>query len=146
MDKELLMIISMTSGGLFGSLGGYKWKWMRRYLLPVIFGSVIWISGFEFYKALIITILFMIGFSLPYGEKTSYPIKFLVAGSWSLITLLLGFTIWQLIAPIVFIILFILSNSKFKWLAEEFSWKICEFIAFSNVGIIISILIAKFQK
>jgi len=36
MNKEIVMIICMTSGGLLITLGGYHWKWMRRYVLSAI--------------------------------------------------------------------------------------------------------------
>ena len=55
MNKELLQIIAMTSGGLLGALGGYRWKWMRRYLLPVVLGLVALLGGFAWWRCLIMS-------------------------------------------------------------------------------------------
>jgi hypothetical protein len=138
-DKELLMISSMVSGGLLGSLGGYKWKWLRRFVLPFILGIISIFAGFIWWKCLILIIGLMVSFCLPYGSKTPLWLKCIVACTFTLPTLILGYSIWQIITPIVFIGMFLLSNWKFS--ANEFVWKIVEFITFALVGVTVAQLI-----
>ena len=139
MDKELLMIIAMGSGGILGALGGYRWKWLRRFVLPGILGSIALIAGNPALQCLYMTIGLIIAFCLPYGERTPYPVKFLVGCAFVAPTLFLGFSIWQIITPVAFIVMFKLSNMT-KW-AGSFSWKIVEFITFALVGITVANLI-----
>jgi hypothetical protein len=54
-------------------------------------------------------------------------------------TLALGFTIWQIITPIAFIVMFKLSN--WKPLSKDFVWKIVEFITGVLVGVTVAQLI-----
>ena len=139
MDKELLMIIAMGSGGVLGALGGYRWKWLRRFVLPTILGLIAILGGCNALMSLYMTIGLIIAFCLPYGEKTPYWLKFLVGCAFVAPTLFLGFTIWQVITPIAFIVMFKLSNMA-KW-ASQFAWKIVEFITFSLVGVTVAQLI-----
>jgi len=139
LDKELLMIIAMGSGGILGALGGYRWKWLRRFVLPGILGSIALIAGNPALQCLYMTIGLIIAFCLPYGERTPYPVKFLVGCAFVAPTLFLGFSIWQIITPVVFIVLFRLSN--WKPFANIVFWKAWEFIVFSMVGITVASLI-----
>jgi hypothetical protein len=140
MNDEYLMIASMTLGGFLGALGGTGFKWARRYLLPACFTGIALLSGFLWWKCLLYGLGTCIAFTLPYGFKISWPVKFLVGCSFVLPSLILGFTVWQIIAPIAFITLFALSNIPKT--AKYFPWKIVEFISFANVGIVLASLIA----
>lgn len=139
MNKEMLMIISMGAGGILGCLGGFRWKWLRRYLLPVIFAIIAIIGGFEVGKALLMALGLIIAYSLPYGESTPYFLKVGVSICHILPFLAIGFSFWMVLYPFVFMGLFWLSN---KLPLKELSWKICEFIFFSIQGIILASLIA----
>lgn len=138
-DKEILMIISMTISGLLFSLGGYRWKWIRRFILPFCMGLIALLGGFIWWKCLIVWGGMTIAFCLPYGSKTPYWLKFLVACTFVLPTITLGFTIWQIITPIAFLIMFKLSN--WNKTANEFVWKIVEFITGSLIGVTVAQLI-----
>jgi len=139
MNKELLQIISMTFGGLLFSLGGYRWKWLRRFCLPFVLAAVAYISNFPLHKVVLLMIGLMFAFSLGYGERKPYSIKMLVGICFILPTLLLGYTIWQLITPILWIIMFRLSN--WRPLANQFYWKMCEFMTGALIGVTIGALI-----
>ena len=139
MNIEYLQIGSIVSSVLFGTLGGTGFRWMRIFLLPVILGIISLLVGFEWWRCLGMSICLGATLSLPYGEKTPYWLKFLLACSWSASNLLLGFSFWQIILPIVFIIIFKLSNMKLT--AKIFNWKICEAIFLGLIGIIIANLI-----
>ncbi len=129
----------MSSGGVLGVLGGFRWKWLRRFVLPLILGVVGLMAGVIWWKCLLMTIGFIGAFSLPYGEKTPYWLKFLVGCAFIAPTLLLGYSVWQVITPIVFIIMFKLSNTKLT--ANIFFWKAVEFISFGLVGVTVASLI-----
>ena len=137
-NKELLIILAMTISPLLYMLGGWKWKWLRRFVLPIVLGTILLISGKIWWKVLLFTIGQAIVFTLPYGERTSRWVKALVGCSYSIPSLIFGITIWQVILPVVFITMFILSNTK--KLAHEFYWKACE----GTVGFLIGIIIGRF--
>ena len=126
----------MTGGGLLGAVGGTGWKPARRFLLPALLGVVAILAGCIWWKCLLMTIGFVGAFSLPYGERTPYWLKFLVGCAFVLPTAILGFSAWQIITPVAFIIMFFLSN--WKPTAKIFFWKACEFLTFGLVGITVA--------
>ena len=141
MDKELIMIICITSSVLLGMLGGYKWKWLRRFVLPVILGGLAVIGGFPLLNAGAMTICLICSLCLPYGEKVNYWIKTLVFMAIFGSTLWLGFTPYQIIGPILAVILFKISNTK--WGQNIIFWKAWEAITFLLLGLCISSLIGR---
>jgi len=140
-DKEILMIICMTSGGLLFALGGYRWKWMRRFVLPVVLGGCALLAGIEWWRCLVMASLMIGALCLPYGERTPYWAKFLVGISFISPTFLLGFNVWQIITPICFIGMFVLSNTK--WWSGQFQWKLVEFITGGLIGVTVAQLIGQ---
>jgi hypothetical protein len=138
-NRELLMISAMTSGGLLGSLGGYRWKWLRRFVLPTILAVLALLGGVLWWKCLILCLGLMAAFCLPYGERTPYWGKFLVGCAFVLPTAVMGFSWWQVFTPIIFIAMFFMSNWKFT--EKIFRWKIIEFITFALVGVTVASLI-----
>lgn len=136
MDKEVLQMMAMGIAGPLGMLGGYRWKWARRYVLPGLLGIIAALAGFILWQWLVLSLGLAAAFCLPYGERTPYWGKCLVAVAYVLPTLALGLTWWQAVLPPVFVLLFWLSN-KTRWVP----WKVWEFIVFSGVGVIVAALI-----
>lgn len=141
MDKELIMIIVISSSVFLGMLGGYTAKWTRRFLLPVILGSLAMLGGFPLYKAGAMTLCLIGSLCLPYGERVNYWIKTLVFMAIFGSTLWLGFTPWQIISPILAVILFKISNTK--WGQNIIFWKAFEAITFLLLGLTVSSLIGR---
>ena len=139
MNKEMLMIIAMGTGGICFSLGGTGFKWVRRFLLPAILAILTILGGILWWKALAMGGCLIAALCLPYGKKTPYPVKFLVMCSYFASTLWLGFSYWQAIGLAIAIILFKLSNTK--WTQNIVFWKAWEFITGSLIGITVSSLL-----
>jgi len=140
MNVEILQIIAMGSGAIMFPLGGTGFKYLRRYVFPLILAGVALFGGLQPLNAALYAVLTCGALHLPYGSKTPYLVKFLVGCAFVAPTLLFGFTIWQIITPVAFIGLFRLSN--WKPLANEFTWKIVEAIT----GLLIGISLAVFLK
>ena len=136
---ELLQIIAMTISGLLFSLGGLKFKYLRRFIFPILLGIVALLAGFIWWKCLILCLGLIGAFCLPYGERTPYWGKFLVGCAFVFPTVILGFSWWQIITPICFIVMFKLSNTKFT--SNIFFWKAVEFITGSLIGITVASLL-----
>jgi len=100
--NEFGYMILLPASSLLWMLGGYRWKWMRRYLLPVIYGVVIAVYGRPV-QALIVAVLSMVSFSLPYGDNSKWWGRVLTALSFGAVSLPLGFSWFQLLPPIVFL-------------------------------------------
>ena len=139
MNKEYLMITSMGLGGILFAWGGTGFKPARRFILPFILGILAMLAGFSALKCSIMALGLVIAFCLPYGQKYPYWVKFLVGCAFVVPTLILGYTIWQILTPIAFIVMFKLSN--WKPLANEFVWKICEFGTGTLIGVTVAQLI-----
>ncbi len=132
------MIAAMGSAGILGAIGGTGFKPARRFILPLILGFLGFLAGFLWWKCLIVWLGLTIAFCFPYGQKTPYWLKLLVACTFTLSTLAFGFTWWQIITPLTFIGMFKLSNTK--WAGNIFQWKVVEFLTFALVGITIASL------
>jgi len=139
---ELNFIILMPLSSLLFMLGGWHWKWMRRYLLPAILGLFAILNGSNILMSLIATSLLMIAFTLPYGSKSvpSYFGKFLVLSTYSLAITPLGISTLTYIFPFVATLTFWISNQEWgkKWMV----WKIWEGLTGLLIGAMVSLLIA----
>lgn len=134
------MILSMTLGGSLFAIGGTGWKPARRFILTGILGVIAYFSGFPVLSCVLYSITQTVTFTLPYGERTPYWGKALVFISYAIPSMILGFTIWQIITPVVCFLLFVLSNHKLT--RKHFPWKVCEFIMGSLVAVTVSTLIS----
>ncbi|MBI1976751.1 MAG: hypothetical protein HYS56_04500 [Candidatus Omnitrophica bacterium] len=144
---EVIEIIIMSIGGFLFALGGTQISpdipgqlWLRRILLPVIWGVLVYFFGkAPFWKCLTLTAGTMWAFQLPYGSEVSWPMKFLVGVAYILPTIPLGLTWWQVIMPVSFITMFYLSNTP--QFASIFQWGIVETLIGTLVGVTIAVLI-----
>lgn len=133
MEKELVMIAFMALSGILFALGGTTNKLWRRLGVPAsVYGYLLY-SGINPIISLVIGILLVVAMSLGYGETKPYWYKFLVACSYVAPSLLIGFTPWQIIVPVMFTTMFYLSNNKIT--EKYFKWKIVEFL----IGVLIAV-------
>ena len=132
--ENFLIIVFIFISSMLWILGGFKWKWARRYVLPLALGALIY---FNFNVNLIHLLLFVVTAmavnSLGYGDenpwwKWDFKNKPLKQPKWvtglclSLPSIVFGLNIWQIVLPIVFLVTFKLSVKN----NEAFPWKMCE--------------------
>lgn len=148
MNKELYLVFLPAISWLLFALGGTQisdkikgWKGWRRFILPTIYFVACLLRGIVWWKVLLVSAITGIVFLLPYGDKTPYPIKFLVGCGYGCISLPIGFSAWNVITAIGFIVLFVLSNTKLT--SKIFVWKICEGFFGLLVGIQIAYQLTK---
>jgi len=131
--SEWIYILMMGLGGILFAIGGTGPKWVRRYVLPsVLCGCLIWL-GEPWYLALICCGGLGAVLHMGYGQSHSYPYKFMVFSLYVIPSLVLGFTWWVLIAPVVMLVLFKMSNIPF--FAKDVVWKVWEFIAGTLIAV-----------
>lgn len=135
-NEYALMILPPVSGFLF-AFGGFNWKGWRRYVLPLIFGITCLIYNVVWWQALFITLYSGFVFRLGYGEKKSWVTKVIVGYLYGLTSGILGYTPWQLVIPIAWILMFALSNWRVS--AKMFPWKVVEVVTGILIGISIAI-------
>lgn len=115
----------IVSSAVLWRLGGWKWKGFRRYILPIAMFLFGW-QTMGITPALIwACLLSMVVYHLGYGEKHEMWERIIVAIAYGVVTLPLGWSIWQLIVPIAWLSLWWLSNSKWR---NSFSWGLCELL------------------
>ncbi len=137
MNIEILGLITIVTSGALFRLGGmgfppFKKGW-RRFILPIFLG-IMGVMASQYKIELLYAVIGSgVSFSLPYGSKTPYWLKCIVAATFTLPVLFIGFTIWVIIVPALFITLFILSN--WKKTASEFGWPIVEILTGCGIGI-----------
>ena len=121
---ELLMIAGMTLSVLLFSLGGTGFKWMRRFLMPSLMGIILILMGVNIYLSITSCVALMIVMCLGYGDSTPWWLKCIVALSYAIPSLIIGFSWWAFILPPAFLAMFFLSN----WTPTQtsFTWKIVE--------------------
>ncbi len=141
-NAEIVYIVLPAISWVLFALGGFGPKWVRRYVLPAIIGAFCLLQGAGWVKSIIVTVGYVVAFCLPYGDSMpQYWKKFLIGCTYALPSLILGFTLWQILIPINFIALFALSNFK---ITERFMpWKIWEGCVGGIIGITIAHLLVK---
>ena len=148
MNGELYIIFCATLGCLLFALGGTEipafktgFKWLRREVLPASWGILAYSSGIEWWRCLIMAVLFDIAFRLPYGDRTPKWLKSVVFIAMPLPSLLLGFNEWQLLSGILCLSMWALSN----WKPTEriFEWVVSCLIIGFFIGITVGKLIAE---
>jgi len=142
MNPELLMVFLPGCSWILFALGGTEisskikgQKWIRRFLLPVIYG-IICLFFVAWYQAILVTGMAIIGFSLGYGDSKSWLERTAVAGWYSIISLPIGLSFWNVSTGLMFLGLFWLSNNDAT--KEIFVHKIWE----GTMGLMIGIQLA----
>lgn len=139
--KEWIAIGLMSTGGICFAVGGTGYKWVRRFVMPITMAILCLTSGIAWWKCLCFTLSAIGAFTLGYGESLPYWRKALTFSAYSIVTLWIGFTWWQIIMPLLCLSAFKLSNIKRT--SSTFEWKICEFIIGVLFGITLSCIILK---
>lgn len=147
LSPELFMVFIPGISSILFALGGTQisntikgWKGWRRFILPTVYFISVMIVAF-WLRSLLVTGIAVLSYSMGYGEKHSWWIKTLIGVLYSIISIPLGISWWNLITLVVFLVLFKLSNMKF--FAHIFIWKICEGIFGYIVGIQLSYILAR---
>lgn len=139
---EHIFIAMMTLSVLLFTLGGTGFKWMRRYILPVLLGIGTFFCGVSWWQSLILIIGIGIVYHLPYGEALTFLGKLVVGFLYVIPTLAIGLSWWVLIFPFIFVALFLLSEATET--AKSFTWKVCEgFIGLCSCATIIGSILNK---
>jgi hypothetical protein len=147
MPELNLIIIPVVSSLLF-MLGGYRWKYLRRYVLPILLGSACLINGVIWWRAAILMATLMVGTSLPYGDSLQKLLKweplvwlarFFVLSTYTIGAIAIGWSPWIVITPVIGIIMFYISRQK--WGEKLVPWKLFEGIMGYLVGFTVAQII-----
>ena len=145
MNKELIMVLLPGISWICFALGGTQiskkisgQKWIRRYLLPAIY-LMFCLMIVSWWQSLITAALAVLAFCMGYGDSASWLKKALVGLLYGLITIAIGLSYWNIVTPLMFLLLFKLSNTKIT--ANLFVWKICEGFFGLFVGIELAYLL-----
>jgi len=138
---ETLQLIVISLSAILFSIGGLCWKPARRFILPIILSGIALYCGLIWWKAVGLLICLAISLSMPYGDKTSYPLKALTFIAMFASTLWLGFSWWIVISPVIVFVMFVLSNWKVT--QNIVFWRVWEFMTGAYLGITVSDLITR---
>ena len=147
MNPELYLIIMPALGLILFALGGTQisdtikgQKWLRRFLLPFLWGLVVLGAGFAWFQACAVVIVSCALFHLGYGSKTPWGAKLAVFVGYGAISPPIGISTWNLITIASAICLFLLSN--FKPTSGTVVHKVWETITGTVIGISLGYLLA----
>lgn len=142
MSGELYIIACAVSGCFLFALGGTEiplfgkgFKWLRREVLPLIWGILAFMAGIELWRCLVFAVCQDGVFRLPYGDRTPTWLKLVVFLTYPLPSLLFGLTIWQAYVGAICFLMFVLSN--WKPTEKIFSWVISCLIMGFLLGIMV---------
>jgi hypothetical protein len=148
MNGELYIIVCAVIGALLWPLGGTEipyfkrgFKWIRRELLPILWGLAAYSAGIEWWRCLGLAIFFDIVFRLPYGDRTPVPLRIAVFTIMPIASVWIGFTTWQAISMAICPLMWILSN--WRPTARAFPWVVSCIIIGLVLGITVGQLIAQ---
>ena len=140
MNPELWIVIMPALGWLLFSLGGTEIskkikgkKWIRRFVLPAVFGLCVFFAGSDWWLAVAVCVIAMAVFPLGYGDRASWPKRLAIFAGYGLISAPVGLSWWNLITALMCPALMALS--RWKSTAKTFIWKICEGAFGALIGI-----------
>lgn len=128
----MLVFIVFIISALLWRLGGYRWKWLRRFVLPACLTLLTFAKKRKWVSLITFPIL-VLAFSLGYGETKPYWQKFIVGFTWIMPALFLNFSWLLLLIPFIWVGLFKLSNTKY-W-SNIFRWFVVELIVGGLIGL-----------
>lgn len=147
MNPEMWMVIMPALGWFCFAMGGTQisdkiegQKWIRRFLLPILWGICIFLAGCTIWQAIVCMIPAIGMFHLGYGSKTSWKMRLLTFAGYGIISTPIGLSFWNLITFGLCALLFLLSNTKIT--SGTFVWKVCEGMFGAAIGIQLSYLLA----
>lgn len=125
---EFLIIFIPPIGWICWTIGGFKWKWVRRFLWPGIAVASLFLSQAPPGVAFATGVLMIATLSLGYGDNSKlrrilgkWPTFILVGCLYSLSVSLVGVSIWHMLLAVWFPIGTALSQNK-----ASLHWKIVE--------------------
>jgi hypothetical protein len=133
---EWFMIALMVLGVACFSIGGTGYRFVRFAIMPLLMGLIAYFSAIPLWRDLLFACSLGVVLTLGYGEKIPYWRKALTFSGYSLATLWLGFSWWQVLSPPLILLIFFLSNWKVT--SSIFRWKICE----ASFGFLIAVIVA----
>lgn len=132
MDKEWIMIGVIGLSPICYMIGGTGFKWVRRFVLPLILGVSALILSENLFRGLGVWLLATGAFHLGYGENTPVFMRALtlLAHGLCLVPLIVGLNaILMFIPPLAF--------GGGYWLSRKFNfvtWKVIEAIAGGSIA------------
>jgi hypothetical protein len=136
--NEWIIIGVVVLGSALFAIGGTGFKFVRRFIMPVVLATGAFLLGIIWWRCLIMACLTISAMHLGYGENQSLWRKILTVLSFSICLLPLatglnGFL--TLITPLFFGLSYWLSR-KFNW----WTWKLVELTAGFNLGLVVVLL------
>ena len=131
--QELNLIILPIVCSLLFMLGGWRWKWLRRFVMPIFIGLACLYNGVIWWRAAILMATLMVGTSLPYGDSLKKLLKwapliwlarFLVLSTYTVGCTVLGISWWITFTPLIGTLLFYISTKQ--WGEKLVPWKLWE--------------------
>jgi len=147
MNKELWIVLVPAFSWLLFALGGTQIsdtiegkKWLRRFVLPFLWGVCVFFAGFSWYQAVAVAGLGCLMLHQGYGSKAKWWKKLLIFLGYGLISAPIGLSLWNPITFIACAAMFLLSNTPLT--SATMVWKIVEGAFGALIGITISFALA----
>lgn len=147
MNKEMWLVIMPALGWLLFAFGGTQIsdtisgkKWLRRFVLPFLWGACVLLAHYAWWQVLGVTILACAMLHLGYGSHTSWKMRVLVFAGYGVISAPIGLSVWNIITPVGCLVLYLLSNLRIS--SNPIVWKVWEGTAGALIGIQISFVMA----
>lgn len=149
-NPELWLVIYPALGWLLFALGGTQisdkiegQKWLRRFVLPFLWGAGVFMAGFAWFQALGVAIMACGMLHLGYGSKTSWKMRLLVFAGYGLISAPIGLSAWNAITLVICALMFLLSNTPLT--SAVMVWKVVEGFMGLLLGIQLGYLLAGYN-
>lgn len=147
MNPELWLVLIPALSAMLFAMGGTQisdkiegQKWVRRFVLPFIWGLCVYLAHFALWQALGVMIVGCAMLHLGYGSKTPWGLKIATFAGYGAISLFIGVSWWNPIVAVGCAVMFLLSNLKLT--SATVVWKCVEGIMGGLIGLSIAFLLA----
>ena len=113
---ELQIGVLLVSGVVCWMLGGSGFKFVRRFLWPVLCAGLLWWAGTHLLESLLTGLGLIIACSLHYGDRTPWPVKVVVFLALPMPALVVNLWVWP------FCVLFGVLITGIAWLSHRYNF------------------------
>ena len=131
--REWIGMALLGLGPILWMIGGSGPKWVRRIAYPIVVAFLAVLLGIGILRSVLAGFLLAVVLTLPYGDKSSWPVRVTVFASYGIPSWAIHFLWWMPILTGITITLIALASRKFNFVTHKIFEGACGFIQSATI-------------
>ena len=117
--KEWIIIALLGIGPILWMIGGTGYKWARRIVYPIAAAILAVLFGARILNAAVMGLLLAAVLTLPYGDRTSWPVRIIVFTSYAIPSWAIHFLWWMPLLTGAVLTLVMLASRRLNFVTHK---------------------------